>query len=289
MAGLIVRKPDGSVLFDTQYITHGLVKSAYLVADETWPRKYLRGINSDPDKASSYDDSFRAGDQMFSIAVNNALNPICFIVGKGCLQGTARSGSAIKFFYSGGDTSTKAYVFDLMSDNIAGSPPWLKTRRPDGSVSFNSLQVPLNILYAIQAPVPAAADQYGRYLGPYIGGGWQVIRGQTASVDPQAHYVVDVGLPGGVEYAAFLNYSRGCNGYWSGSLTGVNPQVVGMSEGAYGRVGGMSFMFGPAGATTDISLNGIAFSLPGSVAGLPTDKYPVALVIATTVLPFPYG
>ncbi|MEN5033013.1 hypothetical protein ABEH37_26965, partial [Pseudomonas sp. Ps21-P2] len=83
MAGLIVRKTDGTVLFDTQYITHGLVKSAYLVADETWPRKYLRGLNLDPDKGSSYDDSFRAGDQMFSITVNNALNPIVFLVGKG--------------------------------------------------------------------------------------------------------------------------------------------------------------------------------------------------------------
>jgi len=289
MAGLLVRKEDGTLLFDTQYITHGLVKSGYLQADETWPRKYLRGINLDPNSGASYDDSSRAGDQMFSITVGNAVNPICFIVGKGCLQGTARSGNTVKFFYSGGDTSTKAYVFDLMNDNVAGNPPWLKTRRADGSISFNSLQVPLNILYAVQAPGPTALDQYGRYIGPYAGGAWQSVRFQTASVDPQAHYVVDVALPGGVEYAAFLNYSRGCNGYWSANLTGVNPQVVGMSEGAYGRVGGMSFMFGPAGGTTDVALNGIAFSIPGSVAGLPVDTLPVALVIATTVLPFPYN
>jgi hypothetical protein len=168
MASLIVRKPDGSVLFDTQYITHGLVKSAYLVADETWPRKYLKSANLNPDQGSSWEDSFRAGDQMFSITVNNALNPIVFIVGKGALQGTARSGNTLKFFYSGADGSTKAYVYDLMSDNVLGSPPWLKTRRVDGSISFNSLQVPLNIVAAVQAPGPAAADQYGRYSGPML-------------------------------------------------------------------------------------------------------------------------
>jgi hypothetical protein len=288
MASLIVRKPDGSVLFDTQYITHGLVKSGYLQADETWPRRYLRSINLDPNAGSSYDDSTRAGDQMFSITVGNAVNPICFIVGKGCLQGTARTANTVKFFYSGGDTNTKAYVFDLMNDNVAGNKPWLKTRRADGSISFNSLQVPLNILYTIQAPAPAALDQYGRYTGPYSGGAWQTVRFQTAAVDPQAHYVVDVGLPGGVEYAAFLNFSRGCTGYWSGNLTGVNPQTVDMSEGAYGRVGGMSFMFGPAGAGIDAAFGGI-MSVPGSVGALITDRYPIALVIATTVLPFPYG
>jgi hypothetical protein len=287
MASLIVRKPDGSVLFDTQYITHGLVKSAYLVADETWPRKYLKSANLNPDQGSSWEDSFRVGDQMFSITVNNALNPIVFIVGKGALQGTARSGNTLKFFYSGADGSTKAYVYDLMSDNIPGSPPWLKTRRIDGSISFNSLQVPLNIVAAVQAPGPAAADQYGRYSGPYAGGAWQAIRYQTASVDPIAHYVVDIPLAAGVEYAAFLNFSRGCAGYWA-SLTGVNPQIVGMSEGAYGRVGGISFMFGPAGATTDIGFNGF-MSSPGSVGGLPTDRYPVALVVITSNLPFPFN
>lgn len=288
MAGLIVRKTDGTVLFDTQYITHGLVKSAYLVADETWPRKYLRGLNLDPDKGSSYDDSFRAGDQMFSITVNNALNPIVFLVGKGTLQGTTRSGNTLKFLYSGASTSTKAYVFDLMSDNVAGNRPWLKTRRADGSVSFNSLQVPLNIIATVQAPGPAAVDQFGKFSGPYAGGSWQVIRRQSASVDPVAHYVVDIALGGGVEYAAFLNFSRGCAGYWSDVLTGVNPQLVGMSEGAYGGVGGVSFMFGPAGATTDGAYSG-AMSSPGSVAALPTDRYPVALVVATSNLPFPYN
>jgi hypothetical protein len=289
MASLIVRKPDGSVLFDTQYITHGLVKSGYLQPDETWGRYYLRSINLDPNDGASYTQSTTGGDQMFSITVGNAVNPICFIVGKGCLQGTARSGNTVKFFYNGGDTSTKAYVFDLMNDNVAGSKPWLKTRRADGSISFNSLQVPLNILYTVQTPAPAELDQYGRYKGPYAGGAWQsiVLQSQQSPL-AIAHYVVDIALPGGVEYAAFLNYSRGATGYWAPDLTGVNPQIVSMSEGAYGRVGGMSFMFGPAGGGTNLN-NGGLMSIPGSMGPLITDRYPLALVIATTVLPFPYG
>jgi hypothetical protein len=288
MAGLIVRRPNGSVLLDTQYIVHGLVKSAYLVADETWPRKYLRSSQLDPNQGSSYDDSSRAGDQMFSITIPNVNSPFCFITGKGCLQGSTRTGNTIKFYYSGASTSTKAYVYDLMGD-LAGSPPYMKTRNSSGAVTFNSLQVPLNVAFSIQAPAPASTDQFGRYLSPYAGGNWQLIRAQTASVDPVAHFVVDVALVAGREYAVFLNFSRGTTGYWASEMTGVNAQAVGMSEGAYGRVGGISFMFGPAGATTDISISSNSYSIPGSVSGLPTDRYPTALVVETTILPFPYN
>lgn len=289
MAGLIVRKPDGGVLFDTSYITHGLVKSGYLQADETWPRKYLRGSNVDPNDGGSYENSFRAGDQMFSITVSNALSPICFIVGKGCLQGTYRSGNTIKFYYSGGDTNTKAYVFDLMSDSVPGSPPWLKCRNQQGAVTFNSLQVPLNVLYSISAPAPAALDQYNRYTQPYSGGSWQPIRAQTAAVDSIAHFVTDIPLAGGIEYAAFLNFSRGAQGYLASPMTGVGGLTIGMSEGAYGRVGGISFMFGPAGATTQINITGNNYTIPGAFGGLPTDRYPTALVVRTDNLPFPFN
>jgi len=288
MAQLIVKKEDGTLLFDTNYITHGLVKSAYLQADETWYRYYLRSTNLDPNNGASYTQASQGGDPMFSITVTNAVNPICFIVGKGALQGTARSGDTVKFFYNGGDTNTKAYVFDFMNDNVPGNPPWLKTRRPDGVISFNSLQPPLNILYTVQAPGPASLDQFGRYLGPYAGGYWQTMRVEAGGNDPIVHYVIDIALPGGIEYAAFLNYSRACAGYWAGALTGSRPEIVGMSEGAYGRVGGMSFMFGVAGGTTNSNATSVMTS-PGSVAGLPTDRYPVALIIATTNLPFPYN
>lgn len=285
MAGLIVRKPDGSVLFDTQYITHGLVKSGYLQAEGNWGRFYLRSLNLDPNDGRNYNQGTTGGDPMFSITVNNAINPICFIVGKGTLQGTERTGNTLKFFYTGGDTTTKAYVFDLMSDNVAGNKPWLKTRRQDGTISFNSLQVPLNIAYTVQAPGPAALDQYNRYSNPYAGGAWQSIQKSGTFI---AHAVVDVGLPSGIEYAAFLNFSRGCQAYLSPALTGIDTRVISMSEGAYGKVGGIGFMFSPAGATAENDYNGF-ISPPGSVVGLPTDRYPVALVVTTSNLPFPFN
>jgi len=287
MSSLIVTKDSGELLFDTNRICYGLVKSAHLIAGETWPRKYLRGTSSDPDKPSSYVDSFRAGDQMFSIGVSNARSPIVFIVGKGCLQGMWRRDDYVAFLYSAASTSTKAYVFDLMADNLPGSP-FLKTYNEQGVCTFNSLQPPLNIEAAIQAPGPSGHDRFGRYTSPYAGGGWEVIRHQQAHLDPQAHFVTNVALAAGVEYAACLPWSRSCMGYWPDTLTGASFVAVGMSEGAYGRMGGISFIFGPAGATTQT--NGSTYmSLSGSVNRLPTDRLPQALVVRTTNLPFPYN
>ncbi|PBP54450.1 hypothetical protein CCL10_14520 [Pseudomonas syringae] len=285
---LIFRRPNGSLVFNSDYVAYGLVKSAYLSADETWPRKYLRGSNVDPNDPNSYQDSFRAGDQMFSVTVNDAQSPMCFLTGKGTLQGSYRNGDTMKFFFSGADSNTKVYVFDLMRDT-AGSPPFFKTRNASGKITFNSLQTPLNIAYSIQAPQPSATDRYGKYPSPYNGGSWQSIRAQTANFDPVAHFVVDVSLPAG-EYAAYLNFARNCLGVWGSPLTNVNGQYVGMSEGAYGRSGGISFMFGPAGATTDITVGSTsAYTLPGSVDQLPLDRMPTALVVNTAVLPFPFN
>lgn len=286
MAGLIVRKPDGTALFDTQYITHGLVKSAYLVADERWYRYYLRAINVDPDKGSSYNQGSgnTSGEVMYSITVFNAVNPICFIVGKGQLAGSYRSGNTIKFFYNGGDQNTKAYVFDLMSDNVPGNKPWLKTRRADGSISFNSLQTPLNVLYSIQTPAPANLDRYNRWQDPIAGGSWQAIQSWDNGKSPIWHYVSNVALTAGVEYAVFLNYARLCRSWW----TQPSLLIVGMSEGAYGRVGGISFMFGTAAATTEIAGNSNQ-SITPTIEQLATDRYPTALVIRTDNLPFPFN
>lgn len=288
MSSLIVTKDTGELLFDTRKICYGLVKSGYLIANETWPRKYLRSSNLDPNHGGSYQDSFRAGDQLFSIGVSNARSPIVFIVGKGCLQGTWRSGDYVAYLYSAADAGTRAYVFDLMADNLPGSP-FLKTYTDQGVCTFNSLQPPLNIVATIGAPGPGAPDRFGRYPAPYAGGWWEVIRHQTAAVDPQAHFVTNIGLAGGVEYAVCLPWSRAGTGFWAQDLTGVNGQAIGMSEGAYGRVGGISFIFGPAGATTQISLASNQYSIPGSIGGLPVDRYPQALVVRTANLPFPYN
>ncbi|WP_240994867.1 MULTISPECIES: hypothetical protein [Pseudomonas syringae group] len=225
---------------------------------------------------------------MFTITVSNPRSPIVFLVGKGCLQGTSISGATMTFHYSAASEATRAYVFDLMADNIAGSP-YLKTFTDQGVCTFNSLQPPLNVVAVVQAPSPGDADAWNRRVLPYAGGAWQAIRPQTASVDFQAHFVVDVPLGQGVEYAACLPWSRGAAGYIDGNLTNVNAKVIGFSEGAYGRSGGISFMFAPAGATSSIDLSGNQYSIPGSLANLPLDRFPQALVVPTANLPFPYN
>jgi hypothetical protein len=287
MAGLIVRKEDGSLLFDTQYISHGLIKSGYLQADGEWYRFVLRGINVDPNLRSSYNQVQppSPGERMHSITVAGAVNPICFLVGKGTLQGTQRSGNTFKFYYASASTATKAYIFDLMNDNVQGTLPFLKCRRPDGSISFNSLQVPLNVAYSMQAPAPSDLDRYNKRQ-PYAGCRWEYVGWSNGSGRSDGwDAVIDIPLESNVEYASFLNFSRGCDSWF----TDPTLTILGVSEGSYGRVGGISFMFGPAGETTNITAN--TNQVPGcSVAGLPADgNYPVALVVRTANLPFPFG
>jgi hypothetical protein len=284
MAGLIVRKQDGNVLLDTNYITHGLVKSGYLQADEGWSRYVIKGINVDPNLGTSWNPT-SVLELMFSITVPNAQSPICFIVGPGYLQGSTRIGSSVKFIFAGASASTKAYVFDLMGDNIAGSPPWLKCRNQQGAVTFNSLQVPLNIAGNPQAPGPGPLDRFSRYTTAYNGGVWNVVQDANASRLAIRTNTVDIAFSAGVEYAASITFTRACRGYW----TNVNGGQfdVGMSEGAYGRVGGITWIFGPAGGTTQGA--GGSYTAEPSAYNLPTDRYPTALVITTGNLPFPFN
>ncbi|RON43555.1 hypothetical protein BK666_21030 [Pseudomonas frederiksbergensis] len=288
VARLIVNKDTGELLFDTTKICYGLVKSGNFAYLETWPRKYLRSSNLDPNDGSSWSDSFREGDRMYGFSIANAQSPISFISGKGVLQGTIRTGNTVTFLYGGGDENTKYYCFDLMGNNIAGSP-YLKTYTDTGVITFNSLQPPLNIVGTVQAPGPGALDAYGRYPSPYSGGAWQLIRAQNASVDSQAQFIVNIQLGAGIQYAVFLPWSRSASGWLASELTGVGGTNYGFAEGAYGRTGGISFMFAPAGATAESFLTGVGYTVPGSVQNLPVDRFPQALLIDTATLPFPYN
>lgn len=288
MTSLLVKKESGELLFDTSLICYGLVKSAYLLAGETWQRKTIRSVTNDPDQGSSYNESLRTGDQMFTISVPNARSPVVFLVGKGALQGTSLNGTTLTFHFSGASGATKAYVYDLMADNMPGSP-YLKTRNINGEITFNSLQPPMNVAAAVQAPQPGAQDQWGRRPQPYAGGAWQRIRPQTAAVDFQADFTLNVPLDAGQEYAAFLPWARGANGILAPDLTGVNVKVAGFSEGCFGYTGGITFIFTIAGATAmqDPSTNQL--TIPGSLIALPVDRFPIALCIKTAGLPFPYN
>ena len=178
------------------------------------------------------------------------------------------------------------YCFDLMRNDIPGGP-YLKTFNEAGEITFNSLQAPLNVIASMGAPAPTGTDRYGRRYG-YAGGRWELVRRQTANVDSQAHHLIDIPLSAGVEYAACLPWSRAANAFLGNALTGVDGIVYGMSEGAFGRSGGISFMFAPAGVTTQAGTPSNQYSLPGSFEGFPVDRSPTALVINTANYPFPY-
>lgn len=288
VARLVVNKETGELLFDTSKICYGLVKSGSMSQIETWPRKYLRSANLDPNDGGNWENSFRAGDTMFGFTVKDAISPIVFIVGKGCLNGTTVSGSDMTFMYAGGSASTKYYCFDLMADNILGRP-YLKTWNEQGEITFNSLQPPLNIVATVQAPSPPAAnDSYGRKLRTYAGGRIERIRYQTASQDAQMHCVVDVELDAGIEYAAFLPFSRSATLWNTETISGSMLSQCGVNEGAYGRTGGISFLFANSGGSP-VSYPATSASVPASYTAIPTDRIPVALVIKTSGLPFPYN
>ncbi|WP_426201020.1 hypothetical protein [Pseudomonas sp. TWP3-1] len=296
MAHLVVSKDTGELLFDTDLISYGLIKSGYLAYSQSWTRRMLRSIHLDPNNGANWfpvvvtvNESY--DDRLHGFTVANAICPVVFLVGPGTLSGTSRSGNTMTFLYANAETSTRFYCFDLMADNIPGSP-YLKTWDPTGRITFNSLQPPMNVVAAIQAPGPGALDFFGRYKTCYANGYNQSVSRPISSRNNYSnlHSKVNIPLSPGVEYAAYLPWSRGVgindlfpyNGYDNFSQYGGN-------EGAYGYVGGISFMFGVAPGTTSAGPSVANQVVPCSFFNLPTDRYPVALVIQTSSYPFPYG
>lgn len=281
-AGLIAKDQNDNLLFNTSNITYGLVKSGNLSFIENWRRLELRGINLDPSKGSSWTDSSRLGDNQYGFSVSNAISPIVFIVGKGVSTGFQISGNTHTYMYAGGDANTKYYCFDLMRDDGVNGPG-LKTRDINGNITFNSRQTPLNVVTAITAPVPGALGANGKPLLTYVGGRNERINYQTASQSAVVQCIVDIALDGGVEYASFLPWNRGCGCITEG-VQGGGSRLFGVSEGSYGRVGGISFIFSPPGRQTEQDYTPYAYT---SYESIPSVR-PTALVIKTTNLPYPF-
>ncbi|WP_256356593.1 hypothetical protein [Pseudomonas sp. PDM32] len=287
MSKLIVTKSDGSLLFDTRKITYGLVKSGYLAYSSSWTRRTLRSAQLDPSDGSNWYASTQVNDlanwdQIWSLTVTNAKSPIVFIVGSGCLNGSTTSGTSIAYHYSNASANTKFYCFDLMADNIAGSP-YLKTYNESGILTFNSLQPPLNIAGTYQPPGPTApAGAYGVQTA-YTGGYFVSRQNDNNWNSSKQDCRFDVALTAGVEYAAYLPWSRGGS---TVDTQGSTPISYAVQEGVYGRVGGISFLFGASAGTTLVT--GVA-PRPSGWYNIPSDRYPVALIITTANLPFPFN
>lgn len=286
MPQLIVTKSDGSLLFDTNKITYGLVKSGYLAYSSSWIRRTLKSAQLDPNDGANWTASTQVNapsqyDQMWSFTVDNAKSPIVFLVGSGCLNGSVTSGTSITFHYSNASTSTKFYCFDLMADNIAGSP-YMKTYNSSGVLTFNSLQPPLNIVGSYTPPAPTAPSGSWSVQSPYTGG-YALARFNTNdNYSVKMDYRFDVALTAGIEYAVYLPWSRGCG---INDTQSASPCMYAAVEGAFGRVGGISFMFGASGGST---LTIGTAPRPQGWFNVPA-LLPVALIITTANLPFPFN
>ena len=300
MANLVVKKQDGSLLFDTGKITYGLVKSGNLRVIETWWRRNFKGGNVDPNWGGNWTGSgvspnVALSDVIYGFTVVGATSPIVFLTGSGCLQGTKISGDSMTFLYTNASVSTKFYCFDLMKDTLAGSP-YLKTRQADVSMTFNSLQLALNVVAAIQAPAPTGTQEtlYPIPSGsrPYANAVLTVEQRQTPPSYQSNIFTakVTINIKAGVEYAAYLPWSRGCQIWLYGVNETKNTYRYGGSEGCGGTVGGIQFMFGPAGGTPeDYPVVVTGTPMPPSFSQVPTDRLPTALVIETANLPFPFN
>lgn len=293
MPQLRVYKESGEILFDTALISYGLIKSGYMAYQQTWQRRTLISSQLDPNNGANWTpvtvtvNPDHKTDALHGFTVANATSPIVFIVGPGCLNGTFRSGNDITFYYSNAGTSTKFYCFDLMADNISGSP-YLKTWDATGRITFNSLQTPLNVVNTIQAPGPGVLSG-GRYATTYASGyNYSLNSGPVNEYNwPRLISRVDIPLGAGFEYAVYLPWSRSVGINDSFPLGGFDSySQYGGIEGAFGGSGNISFIFGASAGTTYDD------TVPSSNTGffnLPTDRYPVALVIKTANLPFPYN
>ena len=290
-AKLVVKKADGTLLYDTGNISYGLVKSGYLSYNSNWRRWSLRAINLDPNFASSWRESGVPGDDQYGFTIDSPQSPIVFLVGRGTATGVTIFGSTKTYLYAGASTATKYYCFDFMRNDSLPAP-WLKTRSEDsGQITFNSNQNPMNVVASIRAPDPGPLDRFGRPVFTYMGGRNERIAFFSRAGSAIAHSLVDVNLDAGTEYAAFLPWNRSC-GIIDASPSsdgGGAPMVYGMTEGAFGRIGGISFFFAPPGRTTEdywpTSNTGTGYSY----INLPINRFPSALVIKTAGLPFPFN
>lgn len=274
-AGLRVYKDNGVELFDTEKITYGLLKSGYLSLQDTWPRLELRSADLNPFDPASWKETSPI-DQIYGFSVTGAVVPIVFINGAGNAVGSSRVGTTTTFYFTGASASTKYYYYDSMRGTITGAG--LKCYDTTGAVTFNSLQVPLDIEVVVTAPGLGSQIAPGSpwYNTPYTGGVDSI---PSYAAGPMC--TVTMSLPAG-EYASSITFSRGGT-VWGG---GVYPFLAAIQEGSYGITNGVVFRFRLDTRTTQNPSEATNAPLWSNI---PTDRIPQALVIRTNNLPFPFN
>lgn len=276
-------KEDGSLLFDIDRISYGLLKSGYLNLVDRWGRYYIRSVNLPPADESSW--TYRSLlDPICGITVSDSVSPIVFLVGDGKPCGETVSGNTRTLYFQGCTPNTKAFVFDLMRD--VGERTGMECYDAAGRVSFTTGMPPLNIIATVDPPPinPPASSNTDIRMTPYSGGANETSgRAWSAEDYAQPKGAVFVPVASG-ELAASLTFSRSCGLNEGRDLTPAGFYRLGASEGCGGSNGGVRFFFSPAVATTSTEFA----SQSTTWFDIPTDRQPQALVIRATDYPFPF-
>lgn len=280
MARLITRSEDGKIIIDSNYICMGLIKTGYMQSLGSWQRYRRESANS------SNMIPYSQFDPVHGFTVR-ATAPLVFVSGRSVFHRAERVGENITFYFGASSTTARYFVFDLMSERQQAAKLLLRNR--DGVVTFDSLQLPLNVLGTVIPPLPQYQNSQLQGFGvPYAGGSSSF----TGSGNFTTAFCTWTTNPvGGIgkDLAANIPWNRGANNTWN-----VNYETAFSSiEGVYGNGSSISFMFmTEAGgnfnnfARAPFPQN-LVIGLPAFMY-VPVDRRPEASFIDVTNLPFPY-
>lgn len=295
----VAYKEDGSKLFETQYISYGLIRSGYMQYIKSLPTYILRSAQLDPTDESNYRETPDV-DPVYGFSVAGAVAPLVFIEGTGKYVGASYDNGVTTFMYMYASANTKFFYFDTMRNFPIGAG--IKTFRdtPGNELSFNSAMVPLDIDHSVFFPPvpPQVHPSLPRFVYvPFEGGSLSWTR-PVEGGSYNAYITVKRFWPlGPYRYAAMPTFSRAFgNGRMDSMDIPMDPNVSqrgtsfiasgASSDGAYGMEGGIMFLAIDAFRRSYIPVNNFG---PMSYWDVPRDRLPQVLVIRSDILPFPYS
>lgn len=281
----------GEMLFDANNITYGLISSGTLERKAVWRRWSLRSAQLDPNDPSSYAQTSPI-DVIHGFDVLDAVAPIPFIHGFGVYVGSQKVDNVTTFFYMFATPATKFYCFDTMRSPVLSAGLKCFSDDAANTCTFNSAQIPLNIVASVACPPPGPESPSGYWALPMAGctRGFQRLlpnnEGAAYFVSRTVHTI------GTGNYAVATNFSRSMAMGRHDSFStpgGYSPNYIaymGAMDGAYGVAGGLHWVITDAARTQMIEASIV---LPNGYGSIPRDRYPVAMAINIDNLPNPYS
>lgn len=281
---LIVRGPSGNILYDTSKAIYGLIKSGPVEYAGRWSK--YQSIFTDP---------------MYSFRVTNAISPIVFTVGSCGRPYQSKEGNDTVFYFAGPVGGIRVYCFDLMRPIFKG--PALKTRSETDSFTFNSSQMPLNIVGSNTPPPPTgpwspppSLQVPTNPVGGFYGGSWYhaqeeyVDRGNPGNsiAGFRCNYYDFVADPTRTKtFAAYLPWSRGCFQVGETNAASGRYSIYGEEEGCSGIGAGLiRHVFWTAPETTYTFINN---QNRGGIYSLTVEPRPACMYIDTADYPYPFN